>query len=97
MTERNKIVLGWMLTIIGGLGGLTVVGMAAQYWISTEVSAQLLEHHEVDSHVEPKLKTNIEVMKTEISGIAADVDTALESQRRFEEIFMEYLREEASR
>lgn len=97
MTERNKIALQWIVTAIGGLGGLAVVGMAAQYWIHTEVQAQLIKHRNNDDHVEVTMTTDVEVMKSDINGIKTDVGLALESQRRFEEIFMEYLQNEASR
>lgn len=87
--QNNRVVQG-----IIGLGGLAVVGMAAQWWISTEVASQLEAAAIPDT---TQLTTDVEVIKGDISNISANVNVALESQQRFEEIFMEYLQNEANR
>ena len=93
MTPKSKTILGWVATIIGGLGGLAVIGMAAQFWISVEVKNQVAELTIPDTS---QLTTDVEVIKSTVLAIDDKADTAIENQQRFEEIFMDYLREEAS-
>jgi hypothetical protein len=100
MTPKTKTALGWILTIGGSLGGLAVVGMAAQFWISVEVKDQLHGHVEDMSgsmDVAADLTTDVASIKATVVAIDSKTDTAIENQQRFEEIFMEYLRNEASR
>lgn len=85
---------GWILTIGGALGGLAVIGMAAQFWISTEVASQLKSVSIPDTS---QITTDVEVIKGSIANIESNVNTALESQQRFEEVFTEYLINEANR
>jgi hypothetical protein len=93
MTQKTKQLA---IAIVGFLGGgfvLAVIGMAAQFWIAGEVEAQLNSH--THTQTMSPIKTDIAAIKTEVEAIDANVDRALASQQRFEEIFMEYLREQA--
>jgi hypothetical protein len=94
MTPKSKTILQWVVTIVASLGGLAVIGMAAQFWIATEVAAQLGSVAIPDTG---PIATDVATMKTSIGNIETNVNRALESQQRFEEIFMEYLRDEANR
>jgi hypothetical protein len=68
--------------------------MAGQWWISQEVSSQLAEVSIPDT---AQLTTDVEVIKSTVLAIDDKADTAIESQQRFEEIFTEYLINEANR
>jgi len=91
MTPKAKKILSWSASIFVALGGLVVIGMAAQFWISTEVAAQLALVPAVVVPDTAQLTTDVEVIKGSISNIEANVGTALASQQRFEEIFTQYL------
>jgi riboflavin synthase alpha subunit len=92
MTQKSKQIAMWVGgSIVGGGLALTIIGMAAQWWISTEVKAQLSNVVIPDT---TQITTDVEVIKGSISNIETNVQTALESQQRFEEIFMEYLQNE---
>jgi hypothetical protein len=93
MTQKTKQVLIAIVGFVGGGFVLAVIGMAAQFWIATEVSAQLDDH--THSATTAPMRQDIAAIKTEVEAIDANVDRALRSQQRFEEIFMEYLREQA--
>ena len=92
--QKNKVVQ-WTIAIIVGLGGLAVIGMAGQWWISQEVKSQLANISVPEEVV--TLASDVQSIKTDIENIDDNVDRALESQQRFEEIFMEYLQNEANR
>jgi hypothetical protein len=77
-----------------GLVSLGVLAMAGQWWISQEVSSQLAEVSIPDT---AQLTTDVEVIKSTVLAIDDKADTAIESQQRFEEIFTEYLINEANR
>jgi hypothetical protein len=66
--------------------------MAAQFWISTEVKAQLGEITIPDT---AQLTTDVAVIKSTVLATDAKADQAIANQQRFEEIFMEYLQNEA--
>jgi len=68
--------------------------MAAQFWIANEVKAQVSELVIPDTS---QMIIDIEVIKGSIGNIETNIETALESQERFETIFTEYLINEASR
>ena len=93
MTQKTKQVLIAIVGFVGGGFVLAVIGMAAQFWISTEVATQLADH----SHTATTgpIRTDISAIRTDIDHINDNVNRALASQQRFEEIFMEYLREQA--
>jgi hypothetical protein len=93
MTQKTKQLVIAIIGFVGGGFVLAVVGMAAQFWIATEVAAQLSDHSHTGS-IAP-IKNNIASIQTDIENINTNVDRALQSQQRFEEIFMEYLREQA--
>ena len=83
-------------SIVGGGIVLTVIGMAMQFWISTEVSAQLTTKFEgIIIPDTAQLTTDVEVIKSTVLAIDGKADTAIASQQRFEEIFMNYLQNEA--
>lgn len=89
MTQRAKHIA--MLvggSIVGGGLALTIIGMAAQFWIATEVAAQLDEIHIPDT---AQLTTDVEVIKAGVLTLDGKIDTALASQQRFEMLFIEYL------
>ena len=94
MTPKSKTILGWVVAIGGALGGLAIVGMAAQFWISVEVKAQLSDVSIPDT---TQLTTDVATIKATVEAIDDKSDTAIENQQRFEEIFMEYLQNEAQR
>lgn len=94
MNPKTSKILGWVLSIGGALGGLAVVGMAAQFWISVEVKDQLTAVSIPDT---TQLTTDVEVIKSTVLAIDGKADQAIESQQRFEEIFTEYLINEANR
>ena len=99
MTPKSKSVIGWITAIGGSLGGLAIIGMAAQFWISVEVKSQLHGHVEDmagDMDIAAGLTTDVASIKATVAGIDSKTDTAIENQQRFEEIFMEYLRNEAN-
>jgi len=87
ITQSDQI-RQWVVTAIISLGGLTVVGMAAKYWISVEVETQI---GEISIPNVSNIKTDISTIKTDLDNIDENVNRALESQRRFEEIFTQYL------
>lgn len=100
MTPRIKLVSGWVAAVLGGGLGLAIIGMAAQFWISTEVKAQLTDHiAEMTASIPDtaQLTTDVEVIKSTVVANGAKADIAIANQQRFEEIFMEYLRNEANR
>jgi len=94
MNPKTSKILGWVLSIGGALGGLAIVGMAAQFWISIEVKDQLADVTIPDTS---QLTTDVEVIKSTVLAIDGKADTAIASQQRFEEIFTEYLINEANR
>jgi gas vesicle protein len=94
MTQKTKNVV---IAVVGFLGGgfvLAVVGMAAQFWIATEVANQLSDHTH-STEIRP-VRDDILSIKTELESVNENLDRSLNQQRRFEEIFMEYLREQAN-
>ena len=93
MIQKNKIIT-WVISIVVGLGGLTVVGMAGQWWISQEVKSQLSSVSIPDT---TQITTDVEVIKSTVLAIDRKADQAIQSQQRFEEIFTEYLINEANR
>jgi len=98
MTQKSKQVAMWVGgSIIGGGLVLTIIGMAAQFWISTEVKAQLEDIPEIVIPDTTQLTTDVAAIKATVDGIDDKADTAIENQQRFEEIFMEYLQNEANR
>jgi len=90
MTLKNN----WMVQSIIGLGGMAVLAMAAQFWISIEVKSQLADITIPDV---TQMTTDIEVIKTTVLATDEKADTAIANQQRFEEIFTEYLINEANR
>lgn len=88
MTPKAKQITQWVVAIGGALGGLAILGMAAQFWISTEVRAQLTAVSIPDT---AQLTTDVEVIKTTVLATSAKADTAIANQQRFEEIFTQYL------
>ena len=94
MTPKSKSIMIGVLSFLGGGFVLAVLGMAAQFWIATEVQAQLEEIIIPDT---TQITTDVEVIKGSIKNIEANIKTALESQERFETIFTEYLINEANR
>jgi hypothetical protein len=93
MTQKSKQVAMWIGgSIVGGGIVLTIIGMAAQFWISTEVKAQLGEITIPDT---AQLTTDVAVIKSTVLATDAKADQAIANQQRFEEIFMEYLQNEA--
>jgi hypothetical protein len=100
MTPKNKQVATWIGIVFGALGGLAIVGMAAAFWISVEVKGQLIDHTKVMVEAIPDtstLQTDVAAIKATVIAIDSKADTAIENQQRFEEIFMDYLRNEAQR
>jgi hypothetical protein len=98
MTPKSKQAATWIGIVFGALGGLAIVGMAAAFWISVEVKAQLANHITVMVASIPdtaQLTTDVEVIKATVVANGQKTDTAIENQRHFEEIFMEYLQNEA--
>ena len=99
MTPKTKNIMGWIITIGGSLGGLAVISMAAQFWISVEVKSQLTGHVEDMTgsiNVATELTTDVASIKATVTAIDDKTDTAIENQQRFEEIFMDYLRNQAN-
>lgn len=94
MTPKSKQAAVWIGTIFGAFGGLAIVGLATQFWISVEVKAQISELTIPDT---TQLTTDVAVIKSTVLANSSKADTALENQQRFEEIFTEYLINEASR
>jgi len=83
-----------MIQAVVGLGGMAVVAMAGQWWISQEVKSQLSNVSIPDTG---QITTDVEVIKSTVVAMDGKIDTAIENQQRFEEIFTEYLINEASR
>lgn len=94
MTQKTKQLV---IAVVGFLGGgiiLAVVGMAAQFWIASEIAHQLgnhSHHHEIRP-----VRDDLTVLKGELQSMNSNLNRSLEQQRRFEEIFMEYLRDQAN-
>jgi len=100
MTPKSKAITSWIIAAGGAVGGLAVVGMAAQFWIHTEVASQLDDHVRDmtgSMDVAAELTTDVASIRATVDAIDGKTDTAIENQQRFEEIFMEYLRNEANR
>ena len=92
MTSKNKTIIVWVVSFLGGGLVLTILGMATAFWISLEVKDQL------DDIVIPdttQLITDVAVIKATVLANSKKADTALANQQRFEEIFTEYLINEA--
>jgi hypothetical protein len=68
--------------------------MAASFWISLEVKSQLADVIIPDTTT---LTTDVEVIKSTVLAIDGKADTAIANQQRFEEIFTQYLINEANR
>lgn len=64
MNDTPKKIATWVITIIVALGGLAVVGMAAQWWIQREVSAQLAEKGVISTSDYEKLDTRVDGLET---------------------------------
>lgn len=94
MTPKSKQALTWIGIIFGSLGGLAIVGLAAAFWIHLEVRSQLADVTIPDVS---QITTDVEVIKSTVLAIDGKADTAIASQQRFEEIFTEYLINEANR
>ncbi len=94
MTPKSRSIAIGVLSFLGGGFVLAVLGMAAQFWIANEVKAQVSELVIPDTS---QMIIDIEVIKGSIGNIETNIETALESQERFETIFTEYLINEASR
>ncbi len=93
MTPKAKQIAMWIGgSIVGGGLALTIIGMAAQFWIATEVKTQLEGIAIPDTS---QLVTDVEVIKTTVTTLDGKIDTALASQQRFEELFIEYLQRQA--
>ena len=89
MTQKAKSIAMWVGgSIVGGGVALTIIGMAAQFWIATEVKTQL-ESITIPDTVQ--LTTDVEVIKSTLIALDSKADTAIASQQRFEELFIEYL------
>lgn len=94
MTPKSKSIVIGAVSFLGGGFVLAVLGMATQFWISVEVEAQVSELVIPDTS---QLITDIEVIKTTVLATDKKADKAIENQERFEEIFTEYLINEANR
>ena len=92
MTLTSRQAAMWIGTMFGGLGGLAVVGMAAAFWISLEVKSQITPHPDTTL-----ITQDIAVIRSTVTANGSKADVALANQQRFEEIFMEYLQNEANR
>lgn len=95
MTPKSKQTATWIGIVFGAMGGLTIVGLAAQFWISAEVGTQIMAHSH-NTSIQPIIQ-DVATIKTDVENIKINVQTAVDSQQRFEEIFMEYLQEQANR
>jgi len=93
MTAKSKQITQWVIAVVASLGGLTVLGMAAQFWIATEVKAQLTSVSIPDTS---QITTDVEVIKSTVVAMDSKIDTAISNQQRFEEIFTAYLINEAN-
>ena len=93
MTPKSRSIVIGAVSFLGGGFVLAVLGMAAQFWISIEVKAQVGKLVIPDTS---QLITDIEVIKTTVLATSKKADTAIANQQRFEEIFTEYLINEAS-
>jgi hypothetical protein len=94
MTPKSKSIVIGVGSFLGGGLVLAILGMAAQFWISVEVEAQFKKVIIPDTS---QLITDIEVIKTTVLATDKKADKAIENQERFEEIFTEYLINEANR
>lgn len=94
MTQKTKQVF---IAIVGFVGGgfiLAVIGMAAQYWIANEIDRQYATHtHHIE--MEP-VRDEMRSVKQELDNINRNLSRGLDQQQRFEEIFMEYLRDQTN-
>lgn len=86
---KNSMIQG-----VIGLVSLGVLAMAGQWWISQEVKSQLANISIPDTS---QITVDIEVIKTTVLATSGKADTAIANQQRFEEIFTEYLINEANR
>jgi hypothetical protein len=94
MNPKTSKILGWIVVGFGSLGGLAVIGLAAAYWIHLEVKAQITDIIIPDT---TQITTDVEVIKSTVLAIDGKADTAIANQQKFEEIFMDYLANEANR
>jgi hypothetical protein len=86
MTQKTKQILLYIAGFLGGGAFLAIVGMAAQFWIATVVATQIDDHTHTGA-IGP-IRNDISTIQTDIENINTNVDRALASQQRFEEIFM---------
>lgn len=86
---KNSVIQGAI-----GLVSVGVLAMAGQWWISQEVKSQLSAISIPDTS---QITVDIEVIKTTVLSTSDKADTAIANQQRFEEIFTEYLINEANR
>ncbi len=97
MNPKTSKILGWIAVVFGGLGGLAIVGLAAGYWIHLEVQSQVKDIPVVVVPDITQLTTDVEVIKSTVLAIDGKANTAIENQQRFEDIFLNYLANEANR
>jgi hypothetical protein len=96
MTPRTKQVAVWLGgSVLGGGLALATIGMAVQFWISTEVTAQLVTGLEHDHSNTTQIVADVATIKTKVENNGENIGRALESQQRFEELFIEYLQRQA--
>ena len=60
MSDDAKKILGYVIAGLGSLGGLAVVAMAAQWWISNEVDSQLASNGIISTADYERLETRID-------------------------------------
>jgi len=82
--------------VLGGGLGITILGLAMQFWIVLNVEAEVKKIvHPIDEIEAAQLVIDVATIKTTVTNINKNVDTAVASQERFEEQFIDYLQGEA--
>ena len=92
MTPKTTKYLTIVGSVLGGGLGIAILGFAMQFWISQNVKAQVDDIvHPIDIAEAQQLLIDISSIKLGLEHIDENLDTALESQERFEKQFTDYL------
>lgn len=96
MTPKTSKYLAIVGGVLGGGLGVTILGFAMQFWISTNVKSQVDDIvHPIDVAEAQQLLIDLNSIKLGLIHIDENLDTALASQERFEKQFTDYLIGEA--
>jgi len=97
MTKNAKKIGIWVFgSLVGGGLGLTILGMAMQFWINNAVDAKLQQVSEQgDPPAIVTLNNRMGLVEDGISDNALALADLKDGQEEFNTLFIDYLREQA--